>query len=52
MYTWEKYVTQQVPVIFQPDFANPLVEVANNLKGVTPLNTFTYLTPEEWHYSK
>jgi peptide/nickel transport system substrate-binding protein len=52
MFTWEKYITQQVPVIFQPDFANPLVEVANNLKGVTPLNTFTYITPEEWHYSK
>jgi peptide/nickel transport system substrate-binding protein len=52
MYTWEKYITQQVPVIFQPDFANPLTEIANNLKGVTPLNTFTYITPEEWHYSK
>ena len=52
MFTWEKYITQQVPVIFQPDFANPLQEVANNLKGVTPLNTFTYITPEEWHYSK
>jgi peptide/nickel transport system substrate-binding protein len=52
MFTWEKYITQQVPVIFQPDFANPLQEVANNLKGVTPLNTFTYITPENWHYSK
>jgi peptide/nickel transport system substrate-binding protein len=52
MYTWEKYLTQQVPVIFQPDFANPLLEVAKNLQGVTPLNVFTNITPEEWYYSK
>ena len=52
MYTWEKYLTQQVPVVFQPDFANPLLEVAKNLQGVTPLNVFTNITPEEWYYSK
>jgi peptide/nickel transport system substrate-binding protein len=52
MWTWEKYITQQVPVVFQPDYANPINEVANNLQGVTPLNTFTFITPEEWHYTK
>jgi peptide/nickel transport system substrate-binding protein len=52
MYTWEKYLTQQVPVVFQPDFANPLLEVAKNLHGVTPLNVFTNINPEDWYYSK
>jgi peptide/nickel transport system substrate-binding protein len=52
MWTWEEYITQQVPVIFQPDFANPLIEVASNLHGVTPLNVFTNINPENWYYSK
>ena len=39
-------------MVFQPDFANPLLEVAKNLQGVTPLNVFTNITPEEWYYSK
>jgi peptide/nickel transport system substrate-binding protein len=52
MWAWERYITKQVPVIFQPDFANPLLEVAKNLHGVTPLNPFTYITPEAWYYSK
>lgn len=52
MYTWEKYLASQAPVVFMPQFANPLLEVANNLKGVTPLNTFVNITPETWHYVK
>jgi peptide/nickel transport system substrate-binding protein len=52
MWAWERYITKQVPVVFQPDFANPLLEVAKNLKGVTPLNPFTYINPEQWYYSK
>ena len=52
MYTWEKYLAHQVPVVFMPQFANPLLEVANNLKGVTPLNCFANITPETWHYVK
>jgi len=52
MYTWERYLAKQVPVVFMPQFANPLLEVANNLKGVTPVNTFEAITPEQWHYVK
>ncbi|HEY2578860.1 MAG TPA: ABC transporter substrate-binding protein [Streptosporangiaceae bacterium] len=51
MYTWEKYLAKQVPVIFMPQFANPLLEVANNLQGVVP-NTFENIEPENWHYVK
>ena len=52
MYTWEHYISKQVPVIWQPDFANPVLEVAKNLKGVTPLNPFVYINPENWYYQK
>ena len=52
MWTWERYLAKQVPVVFMPQFANPLLEVANNLKGVTPPNTFENIKPEEWHYVK
>src|SRR5579875_2087230 len=52
MYTWERYLAKQAPVVWMPQFANPLLEVANNLKGVTPVNCFENITPEEWHYVK
>ena len=51
MWTWERYLAKQVPVVFMPQFANPLLEVANNLKGVVP-NTFENIEPEQWHYVK
>ena len=51
MYNWEEYIAKQVPVIWMPDYADPIAEVAANLKGVTPLNTFSYINPEDWYYS-
>jgi len=51
MYTWEKYLTQQVPVVFQPDFANPVYEVAKNLTG-TSWNVYGAINPEDWSYQK
>src|ERR1700722_13767530 len=51
MFTWEKYISSQVPVIWMPDFANPLYEVAKNLKG-TSWNVFGNINPETWYYTK
>jgi peptide/nickel transport system substrate-binding protein len=51
MFTWEKYNSSQVPVIWMPDFANPLYEVAKNLKG-TSWNVFGNINPETWYYAK
>jgi peptide/nickel transport system substrate-binding protein len=51
MWTWESYITKQVPVIFQPDYANPLYEVAKNLKG-TSWNVYGNINPETWYYQK
>lgn len=52
MYTWEQYIAKQVPVIWMPDYPIEVLEVAANLHGVTPLNTFDYITPENWYYAK
>jgi peptide/nickel transport system substrate-binding protein len=51
MWTWEEYIAKQVPVIWMPDYADPITEIAANLAGVTPLNTFSYINPEDWYYS-
>jgi len=51
MWTWESYITKQVPVIFQPDYANPVYEVAKNLKG-TSWNVYGNINPETWYYQK
>jgi peptide/nickel transport system substrate-binding protein len=51
MWNWENYIAKQVPVIWMPDYADPITEIAANLKGVTPLNTFFYINPEDWYYS-
>jgi peptide/nickel transport system substrate-binding protein len=51
MFTWEKYLTSQVPVVFQPGFANPLYEVAKNITGASSWNVFGNINPENWEYS-
>jgi peptide/nickel transport system substrate-binding protein len=50
--TYENYLAQQLPVIYQPNFANPYNEIATNLKGATPLNVLQALTPENWAWTK
>jgi peptide/nickel transport system substrate-binding protein len=52
MFTWEKYIASQVPVIWMPDYDNPLYEVAKNLKGASSWNVFDNINPEDWSYSK
>jgi peptide/nickel transport system substrate-binding protein len=54
MFTWEKYISSQVPVIFQPDYSNPVYEIAKNLKGAGngSFNVFGNINPEDWYYSK
>jgi peptide/nickel transport system substrate-binding protein len=52
MYAWEQYIAKQVPVVWMPDYPIEVLEVVANLHGVTPLNTFDYITPENWYYAK
>jgi len=52
LYTYENYLTTQLPVLFQPLAASSLTEIINHLYGVTPQNVFGTLTPETWEWQK
>jgi peptide/nickel transport system substrate-binding protein len=52
MYQWQDYLSQQVPVIWQPNAVYELVEVYNKIRGVTPQNVFLAITPENWFFVK
>jgi peptide/nickel transport system substrate-binding protein len=52
MYTWENYLAQQLPVIFQPNGVYTLTEIANNLRGVTPQSPTLTFNPENWYFVK
>ena len=51
MYNWQDYLATQLPVIWQPNGAYQLTEVANNLRGVAAVTTLT-INPENWYFVK
>ncbi len=52
MYNWQDYLAPQLPVIWQPNGAYSLTEVANNLRGVLPQSTTLGINPENWYFVK
>ncbi len=52
MYTYQNYLAQQLPVMFQPNGVYTLTEIVNNLKGVTPQNPTLGFNPENWYFVK
>jgi peptide/nickel transport system substrate-binding protein len=46
--TWENYLAEQLPVIWQPDPVNEW-EISKKLGGVTPINALDNLDPEYWY---
>jgi peptide/nickel transport system substrate-binding protein len=52
MYTYQNYLAQQLPVMFQPNGVYTLTEIADNLKGVTPQNPTLAFNPENWYFVK
>jgi peptide/nickel transport system substrate-binding protein len=49
---YENYLAKNLPVIWEPDAATQMVEIAKNVGGVTPLNPVLSLTPEYWYLTK
>ncbi len=49
---YENYLAKNLPVIWQPNIANPISEIQKGLEGVTPQNPLQAITPEDWHWSK
>jgi len=52
MYSWQDYLSAQLPVIWQPNGDYQLTEVADNLHGVTPQSTTLSINPEDWYFTK
>jgi peptide/nickel transport system substrate-binding protein len=52
MYSWQDYLSPQMPVQYQPLAAFTLTEVANNLRGVLPQSPTLSITPESWYFVK
>jgi peptide/nickel transport system substrate-binding protein len=52
LYTWQNYLAQQLPVIWQPNGVYELTEVVSNLGGVIPQSTTLNINPEDWYFTK
>jgi peptide/nickel transport system substrate-binding protein len=52
LYTWQNYLSTRLPVMWQPNGAYQLTEVANNLKGVAPQSPTLMFNPENWYFVK
>jgi peptide/nickel transport system substrate-binding protein len=50
MYTWQDYLSAQLPMIWQPEADYQLTEIAGNLKGVTPQSPTLSVNPENWYF--
>jgi peptide/nickel transport system substrate-binding protein len=48
--TYQNYLAQQLPVIFQPNYVTSLTEVQHGLEGVIPQNVLWQLNPESWRW--
>ncbi len=49
LHQYETYLAQQLPVVWQPNPANELLEVSKSVGGVAPVNALLNLTPEYWY---
>jgi peptide/nickel transport system substrate-binding protein len=52
MYSWQNYLSAQVPMLWVPNAAYMVNEIKDNLKGVTPEQPTLNLLPEDWYYVK
>ena len=49
---WQDFLARQVPMLWQPNGAYQLTEIASNLRGVTPQSTTLNINPENWYFVK
>ncbi len=47
----EDYLAEQLPVLWQPNFATSITEIHKGLSGVVPQNPIGSITPANWHWS-
>ncbi|GAA4622758.1 hypothetical protein GCM10023196_016230 [Actinoallomurus vinaceus] len=49
---FQRFIAEEVPVIFSPNFPIRLFEVDKRLGGFEPVNPFGMLNPENWYYTE
>jgi peptide/nickel transport system substrate-binding protein len=49
---YERSVSRQLPVIWQPEAAYQITEIEKDLRGVTPQNPYLDIDPENWYFAK
>ena len=52
MYNWQNYLTPRLPVMWAPNAAYQLTEIASNLKGALPQSPTLSINPENWYFVK
>jgi len=50
--TWENYLAEQLPVVWEPSAVTELSEIQNNLRGVLPQDPSWNINPENWYFVK
>ena len=50
--TWENYMVEQQVQIYMPMPAYRVVAYKSNLRGVTPLDPYLQIYPQDWYFSK
>jgi peptide/nickel transport system substrate-binding protein len=50
--TWEKFISLQLPMLWQPNADFEVLAVKNNLVGPIPANTTLSVFPESWYFTK
>jgi peptide/nickel transport system substrate-binding protein len=50
--TWEKFISEQLPMIWQPNADFEVIAVKKGLTGPIPANTTLSVFPESWYYTK
>lgn len=49
---WERFVSEQLPMIWQPNADFEVIAAKNNLSGPIPANTTLSVFPESWYFTK
>jgi len=48
--TYENYLAENLPVVFEPNPATELSEIQSTLKGATPQSPLWAINPENWYF--
>ena len=49
---WERFISLQLPMIWQPNADFEVIAVKKNLAGPIPANTTLSVFPESWYFTK